>query len=428
MRILVWGMGYVGTVSAACFAQMGHDVIGVEPNLTKVQAINAGLCAIAEPGLEDLVGLGVSQGKLQATTPRNNLISEADLSLICVGTPSAPDGSLVTKYVEQVVIDIGQGISRTNSYHVVVVRSTLVPHVTENLLLPLLIKHSGKQAGVDFGLVVNPEFLREGSAISDFYSPPYTIIGEFDNQAGDVMEALYASIKTDIYRVTLVEAEMLKLVNNAFHALKIGFANEIGRLCSGLEIDSQKTMQLVCADTKLNISSAYLRPGFAFGGSCLPKDLRSLTFKGRSVGENLPILESILPSNQAQIDAVRRRVHAYDVNSLGILGLSFKLGTDDLRESPAITLARLLQDDGFDILLYDPQIRLDRMLGSNQEYLATQLPNVEQILCENPQDILENCQMIIICQNHPEFRYIIQAIATNNLNVVVINLVDYKLL
>jgi GDP-mannose 6-dehydrogenase len=348
MRILVWGMGYVGTVSAACLAQMGHDVIGIEPNLIKVQAINDGRCAIAEPGLENLVSLSVSQGKLTATTDGSTLVAQSDLSLICVGTPTATDGNLVTEYVEQVAIDIARGISTTNSYHVVVVRSTISSQLTRDLLLPLLEEHSNKQAGVDFGLVVNPEFLREGSAIADFYTPPYTIIGELDRRSGDTVASLYTTIKTDVYRVTLAEAELLKLVNNAFHALKIGFANEIGRLCSQLDIDSQKIMQLVCADTKLNISPAYLRPGFAFGGSCLPKDLRFLTFKARCLGEDLPILESILPSNQLQIAAVWAKVHDYGVNSVGILGLSFKMGTDDLRESPAITLARLLQEDGLD--------------------------------------------------------------------------------
>lgn len=423
MRILVWGMGYVGTVSAACLAQMGHEVIGVEPNPVKVRAINDGYSPIVEPGLEDLVKAAVSQKRLRATTEGSSLVTWADVSMICVGTPSSPDGGLVLTYIEQVLADIGRGLLEANSYHTIVLRSTVFSQVSRHLLCPLLEKYSGKLSGSDFGFAINPEFLREGSAIADFYAPPYIVVGELDTRSGDVVKALYNNIKADFYRVTLEEAELLKVVNNAFHALKTGFANEIGRLCSSLCLDSHTIMQMVCADTKLNISPAYLRPGFAFGGSCLPKDLRSLTFNARRLGLSLPILEAILPSNQLQIEATRIKVHEFGARCVGILGLSFKFGTDDLRESPAIALIRALWQDGLDVLVYDPQVQIDRMLGSNREYLERQLPNINQILCENSRDLLNKCQTVVVCQNNPEFMMILQEIAENNLDVAVLDLV-----
>jgi len=281
MRIIVWGLGYVGTVSAACLAQLGHEVIGVEPNLTKVEALNAGHSAIKEPSLDHLVSQMVGLGRLRATQDGVSLLPWADMSLICVGTPAAADGSPVLHYVCNVAMDIGRGLRETTNYHVVVLRSTVFPGTMRKVLGPLVEEHSGRQAGRDFGLVAHPEFMRETNAISDFYAPPYTIIGELDTRSGAQLELLYRDIQAPIYRVSLEKAECLKLANHALHAHKIGLANEIGRLCDRLAIDSHALMQLVCADTKLNISSAYLKPGFAFGGSCLPKDLRSLTFHAR---------------------------------------------------------------------------------------------------------------------------------------------------
>jgi len=410
MRIIVWGLGYVGTVSAACLAQLGHEVIGVEPNLTKVEALNAGACAIKEPGLDHLVSQMVETGRLRATQDGVSLIPWADISLICVGTPAAVDGSPVLEYIRNVALDIGHGLRDTSEYHVVVLRSTVFPGTMRKVLGPLLEEHSGRQVGRDFGLVMNPEFMRETNAISDFYAPPYTVIGELDPRSGDRIEALYRDLKAPIYRVSLEEAELLKLANNAFHALKIGFANEIGRLCDRLGIDSHAIMRLVCADTKLNISPAYLKPGFAFGGSCLPKDLRSLTFNARRLGVELPILDAVLPSNRLQLEAARLKVHELGARRVAVLGLSFKPSTDDLRESPIIGLIRDLWQDGVDVLVHDPDVQPDIMLGSNREYLERQLPQIQQILRPHIADALHDCQIVVVSQKRPEFTAALQAL------------------
>lgn len=410
MRIIVWGLGYVGTVSAACLAQLGHDVIGVEPNLTKVEALNTGHSVIKEPGLDHLVSQMVGMGRLRATQDGVSMIPWADMSLICVGTPAAADGSPVLDYVRNVAIDIGHGLRDTTAYHVAVLRSTVFPGTMRHVLGQLLEEHSGRQAGNDFGLVTNPEFMRETNAISDFYAPPYTVIGELDTRSGDRIEALYRDIKAPIYRVSLEEAELLKLANNAFHALKIGFANEIGRLCDRLGVDSHAIMRLVCADTKLNISSAYLRPGFAFGGSCLPKDLRSLTFNARRLGVEIPIVEAVLPSNRLQLEATRLKVHALGARRVAVLGLSFKPNTDDLRESPIIGLIRDLWQDGVDVLVHDPDVQPDTMLGSNREYLERQLPQIKQILRPHIADALHDCQVVVVSQKRPEFTAALQAL------------------
>jgi GDP-mannose 6-dehydrogenase len=420
MRVIVWGLGYVGTVSAGCLAQLGHEVIGVEPSLAKVEALNAGHCAIKEPGLEQLISQMVAAGRLHATQHGMAQLPWADMSLICVGTPAAADGSSVLDYVCNVAREIGEGLRASAHYHVVVLRSTVFPGTVSNVLSPLVTEHSGRQVGRDFGLVMNPEFMRETNAISDFYAPPYTIIGESDTRSGDQLAELYRDIAAPVYRVSLEEAELLKLANNAFHALKIGFANEIGRLCDRLGIDSHATMQLVCADTKLNISSAYLKPGFAFGGSCLPKDLRSLTFHARRLGVDLPILDAVLPSNRLQVELARLKVHELGARRVAVLGLSFKASTDDLRESPIIGLIRDLWQDGVDVLVHDPDVQPDAMLGSNREYLERQLPQIQQILRPHIADALQECQVVVVSQKRAEFTAALQAL---NGRVTVLDLV-----
>jgi GDP-mannose 6-dehydrogenase len=410
MRILVWGLGYVGTVSAACLAQLGHEIVGVEPNLNKVEALNAGHSAIKEPGLDQLVSQMVGMGRLRATQDGVSLLPWADMSLICVGTPAAADGSPILDYVCNVAMDIGRSLRETTAYHVVVLRSTVFPGTVRKVLGPLVEEHSGRQAGCDFGLVAHPEFMRETNAISDFFAPPYTVIGALDSRSGDQLEALYRDFQAPLYRVSPEEAECLKLANNAFHALKIGFANEIGRLCDRLSIDSHALMQLVCADTKLNISAAYLKPGFAFGGSCLPKDLRSLTFHARRLGVELPILDAVLPSNHLQLEAARLKVHELGARRVAVLGLSFKPSTDDLRESPIIGLIRDLWQDGVDVLVHDPDVQPDAMLGSNREYLERQLPQIHQILRPHIAEALHECHVVVVSQKRPEFTAALQAL------------------
>lgn len=420
MRILVWGLGYVGTVSAACLAKAGHEVVGVEPNPTKVESLNSGAGFIKEPGLDALLAEMVGKKRLRATQSGSEWVAWGDVSLICVGTPSAADGSLLLDHIRNAAADIGRGLRSAKGYHVVVLRSTVFPGTMRQQVVPTLEEHSGRRAGSDFGVVVNPEFMREASAINDFYAPPYTVIGQLDSRSGDAAAALYEGVTAPLRRLSLEEAEIIKLCNNAFHAIKIGFANEIGRLCDQVGIDSHAVMGMVCADKKLNVSTAYLKPGFAFGGSCLPKDLRSLVFHGRRAGVALPILESILPSNRLQIEAARIKLHEFRAGKIGILGLSFKPGTDDLRESPVIALIRDLWQDGADLTVFDPDVELDKMLGSNREYLERQLPQIQQILRTSIEDAMSEREIIVVNQKRPEF---VDALGRLNSSTAVLDLV-----
>jgi GDP-mannose 6-dehydrogenase len=420
MRVIVWGLGYVGTVVAACLAESGHDVIGVELSQEKVNAFNSGRSPIKEPHLDELIKKGIDNGNLKAVTDGLKYVAWGDASLICVGTPSLADGSPMLDYIKSVAEQIGTGLQTSERYHVVVLRSTVFPGVARDFLLPLIEQYSQRTAGKDFGIVVNPEFLRETDAIKDFYAPPYTVIGQLDTRSGDVMASLYENIPAPFYRVALEEAELLKVVNNGFHALKVGFGNEIGRVCDRLGIDSHVVMKLVCADTKLNISPVYLKPGFAFGGSCLPKDLRSLTFNARKLGVEIPILDAVIPSNHLQIEAARVKIHETGARRIGVLGLSFKAGTDDLRESPVISLIRGLWQDGLEVVVHDPDVNPDTILGSNLEYLRRQLPQISQIVTNDISDVLNNCQTVVVTQKRPEFIAALQGLSSD---IAVIDLV-----
>jgi GDP-mannose 6-dehydrogenase len=420
LQILVWGLGYVGSVTASCLAHLGYEVVGIEPSLVKVQRVNSGYSPVKEPGVDSMLGSAVAEGRLRAVNDGIPLLPCADISLICVGTPSNADGSLMLDYVRKVAADIGAGLRHSTKYHLVALRSTVFPGTTRNILGKILEEESGRKAGRDFGLAMNPEFMRETNAVEDFRVPPYTAIGELDSRSGDLLEEMYKPIQSPVYRVSLEEAEILKLCNNAFHALKIGFANEIGRLCDRLSIDSHSVMQLICADKKLNISPAYLKPGFAFGGSCLPKDVRSLIFHARGLGVEIPILDGILPSNRLQIDAARLKILQNGAQRVGVLGLSFKPNTDDLRESPIIQLIRDLWQDGLDVLVHDPDVKPEEMLGSNREYLERQLPQIHQILRSNLRDVLENSQLLVVSQRRPEFITKLKAL---NGHVTIIDLV-----
>ena len=403
MRVLVWGMGYIGTVSAACLASLGHEVIGIEPDPHKVRALNEGCSVIHEPGLDELIKAMTAAGKLKASQDGESLVGWADLSLICVGTPSDKEGAHATDALEQVAASIGRGMAASANRHTITLRSTVSPGTTQGLLRHLLERHSGKVAGKDFGLTMNPEFLREAVAVKDFYAPPYIIIGEWDTISGDTVDELYKGVNAEVYRIGLNEAETLKLLNNAFHSLKIGFANEIARFCEPLEMDSHLLMRLVCADTKLNISPAYLRPGFAFGGSCLPKDLRSLVYTARTAQVNLPIIESILPSNRLHIESACQKIRSLNSPRVGVLGVSFKPGTDDLRESPIIELLCALQNEGFDVRAYDPDVQLTSLFGANRAYLKRRLPDFEQILCADIDELFAASDTIAVCQRRPDF-------------------------
>lgn len=403
MRVLVWGLGYVGTVVSACLAQLGHEVIGVEVSAEKVAKFNSGYSPIKEPDLDEIIRQGLDNGNLKAVCAGREYVSWADMSLICVGTPSNPDGSPMLDYIYSVAEEIGYGMQNSDRYHVVVLRSTVFAGVARNEVLPILERCSQKQVGNDFGLAVNPEFLRETTAVRDFYEPPLTVIGQYDDRSGETVAKLYDGISAPLHRIAIEDAEVLKVVNNAFHALKVGFANEIGRVCDTVAVNSHTVMQLLCADTKLNISPKYLMPGFAFGGSCLPKDMRSLTFHARRMGERLPIMQGVLDSNQIHIESARLKVHDMGVRSVAILGLSFKAGTDDLRESPVIELIRQLWRDGVKVMVHDPDINLDTMLGGNLAYLNCQLPQIRQIFCNDINEVVEQCDGIVLSQHRAEF-------------------------
>ena len=403
MRISVFGLGYVGSVSAAAFAADGHEVIGIDVNEEKVGTINAGLSPIVEPGLAELLQQGVEARRLRATADAAEAVQKTDVSLVCVGTPSRRNGSLDLTYLTRVCEQIGTALRDKTPYHVVVIRSTILPGTTHERLIPALEATSGKRYGEGFGVCVNPEFLREGTALADFRRPPLTLVGH--NHAADAAPAaaLYAEIPAPLYHTSIRVAEMLKYVSNAWHAVKIVFANEIGNLCKGMEIDSHDVMDIFCADSKLNISPYYLRPGFAFGGSCLPKDIRALQYRGKEMDVELPLLNALLGSNRLQVQQAIDRVVEAGRKRVGLLGFSFKAGTDDLRESPMVILAEALLGKGFTLAIYDRNVSLARLVGANKQYIEEQIPHLSRHLCESIDELLDRSDVIVVGNADPEF-------------------------
>ncbi|HKY23658.1 MAG TPA: nucleotide sugar dehydrogenase [Gaiella sp.] len=399
MRIAVYGLGYVGCVSAAALTRLGHDVVGVDTNEDKVAAIAAGESPVLEPGLPELVAEAVAQGRLTARTDGEAPITEADIALICVGTPSRANGSTATEAIERVSESIGRGLGRRDSSRpraTVVLRSTSLPGTTEELVGPIVERESGKSLGSGFGLAMNPEFLREGSSLEDFFAPPKTVIGELDGASGDGLEQMYAGIPGPVFRVPIRVAEMVKYADNAFHATKIAFANEIGTLSRELGLDSHEVMNVFCADTKLNISAAYLKPGFAFGGSCLPKDLRALVHAGRRLDVSLPLLENVIPSNETHLQRVLDVLIASGRKRIGLFGLSFKPGTDDLRESPLVELAERLLGKGFDVRIYDPTVSLSRLVGANRAYVEEHIPHLSRLLSPSASEVFAHADVVVV--------------------------------
>ena len=376
MKVSILGLGYVGCVSAACLAKDGNEVIGVDVNSVKVELLASGKSPIVEPSLNELIEQFVGNGRLQVSTDVSFAVQNTNVSLICVGTPSNDNGSLKLDYVKNVCREIGEALAEKNGYHVVVVRSTVLPGTVDELLIPILEQSSGRKAGIDFGVCMNPEFLREGSAIRDYYKPSYIVIGELNEKSGDVIADLYKDIDAPAFRVPIRTAEMVKYVSNAYHALKIVFANEVGSLSRAQGIDGQRVMDIFCADTQLNISSTYLRPGYAFGGSCLPKDVRALLYRAKELDVDCEVLSSVIPSNQKQIEHSVKLVEKTGKKKVGFLGLSFKPDTDDLRESPAVILAETLLGKGYNIKIYDDKVELSRLLGANKAFLEGELPHI----------------------------------------------------
>jgi GDP-mannose 6-dehydrogenase len=420
MRVSVFGLGYVGCVSAAAFAADGHEVVGVDVNADKVSAVNGGLSPIVEPGLEELLARATADGRLRATTDAEGAIQATEVSLVCVGTPSRRNGSLDLTYLERVVEQIGGALASVHHYHVVVVRSTVLPGTTHEMVIPALERASGKKYGEGFGVSVNPEFLREGTALNDFRKPPLTLVGH--NHAADASGtiALYQAIDAPLVCTSIRVAEMMKYTSNTWHALKVCFANEIGNLCKRLGVDSHEVMDIFCRDEKLNLSSYYLKPGFAFGGSCLPKDVRALQYRAKEVDLDLPVISQILPSNRMQIEHAFDQVLETGRKKVGLLGFSFKAGTDDLRESPLVILAEALLGKGLSLSIYDKNVSLARLVGANKEYIEQQIPHLASLLCDTVAEVIDGADVIIVGNRSPEF---VQAITQCRRDQIVLDLV-----
>jgi GDP-mannose 6-dehydrogenase len=410
-QISVFGLGYVGVVSAACLSDDGHSVVGVDPNETKVSLISSGRSPIIEAEVDELIAAGVASGRLTAGTDAIAAIQETDVSLICVGTPSQPNGNLDLSYVEGVCADIGKGLKAKDDYHVVVVRSTMLPGSMLNVVKPALEAASGKRAGQDFGLAINPEFLREGSAVYDYRNPPKTVIGCSDERSGEIVSALYRELPGTTVVTDLRTAEMVKYVDNVWHALKVGFANEVGNVSKALGVDGHRVMDIFCLDTKLNLSPYYLKPGFAFGGSCLPKDLRAFTYKAKTLDLNLPILDSILPSNELQIRKAFDMVTNKDGRKVGILGFSFKAGTDDLRESPMVELIERLIGKGYELRVYDKNVNLAKLIGANRDYILNRIPHIAALMVDSMNEAILDADIVVIGNGDPEFRDALERLA-----------------
>ncbi|MCC6830666.1 MAG: nucleotide sugar dehydrogenase [Thermoleophilia bacterium] len=402
MRIAIFGLGYVGTVSAACLAQLGHEVSGVDVNSDKAADVAAGRSPIAEDGVAELLGAAVAAGRLRATTSAAQAAAWADASLVCVGTPSRANGGLDTSYVERVVEEIGAALP-PGARHTVIIRSTLLPGTTLGVLRPILERSAGRPVGGDLGLAYNPEFLREGSAVRDFTDPPYTVVGGVDAASEEVAAALYDGLGAPVHRVAIAEAEAVKYAANAFHALKVTFANEIGHLCKAIGVDGHTVMDILIRDTKLNVSPAYLRPGFAFGGSCLPKDLRALLHAARRADVDLPMLEGVLPSNRRQVKAAVDLVLAQGTRSVAMLGLSFKAGTDDLRESPVVELAETLIGKGCRLRIYDDNVNWARLVGANRRYIEATIPHLAELMVTSVEAAIDGAEVIVVGNASPEF-------------------------
>ena len=424
MNVSVFGLGYVGSVSAASFAADGHTVVGVDINPDKVASLNDGRSPIVEKGLDEQIRDNAANGRLRATTSTKEAVAATDLSLICVGTPSRRNGSLDLTYLERVCEQIGEALKDKESYHVVVVRSTVLPGTTHNVVIPALERTSGKKYGSGFGVTVNPEFLREGTAIKDFRQPPMTLVGHNYTSDARPTEALYSKVDAPLITTSIRTAEMIKYASNPWHALKVCFANEVGNLCKRLEIDSHEVMDIFCRDEKLNLSSYYMKPGFAFGGSCLPKDVRAMQYRAKEVDLEMPVIQSILGSNELQIRHALDMVVETGRKRVGLLGFSFKAGTDDLRESPIVILAEALLGKGYALSIYDRNVSIAKLVGANKEYINKQIPHLSSLLSDSIDEVLEKSEVIVVGNGSPEFT---EALRRTRPDQVVIDLFRLKI-
>jgi GDP-mannose 6-dehydrogenase len=426
MRISIFGLGYVGAVSAGVLAKDGHSVIGVDPHQPKVNLINSGQTPVIEKDVGEIIKTAVRASRLRATRDANEAVASSEISFICVGTPSQANGSLDLSYVRKVCEEIGVALKSKPSYHVIVARSTMLPGSMHNTVIPTLEEHSGKQAGVGFGVCNNPEFLREGTAVYDYYNPPKTVIGETDARAGDLLASLYDGLDAPLIRTSVKTAELVKYADNVWHAVKVGFANEIGNIAKALEIDSHEVMDIFCKDTKLNLSSYYMKPGFAFGGSCLPKDVRALVYKARSLDVETPLLSSIMPSNRLQIEKGISMITSRGNKRVGILGFSFKAGTDDLRESPIVELVERLLGKGYDLRLYDRNVKIASLVGANKDYILNRIPHISKLMVGSVDEVLEHGDTIVIGNSSTEFRAVPERISREQVVVDLVRIVNRR--
>lgn len=426
MKISVFGLGYVGTVSAACLARDGHEVIGIDPYRPKVELINKGLTPVIEKDIGDIIAAAVSYKRLRATTDVDEAIDSSELSLICVGTPSQLNGSLDLSFVRKVCEQIGAALRHKRDFHVVVARSTMLPGSMNSVVIPVLEEFSDKRAGWDFGVCNNPEFLREGSAVYDFDHPPKTVIGEIDQQSGSTVASLYSKLDAPLIRTDVQTAEMVKYTDNVWHALKVGFANEIGNICKALGIDGHRVMDIFCQDTKLNLSAYYLKPGFAFGGSCLPKDVRALVYKARSLDIEAPILNAIMPSNQHQIEKGLKMIIDQGNREVGFLGFSFKAGTDDLRESPLVELVERLIGKGYDVRLYDRNVNLARLVGANRDYILNHIPHISKLMVASIDEVMAHAKTVVIGNGDKDFEKVPEQLREDQVLVDLIRVTDAR--
>jgi GDP-mannose 6-dehydrogenase len=407
LRIGVFGLGYVGGVSSGCLANDGHEVIGVDPVQAKVDLINEGRSPIIEAEISEIIAATVASGKLRATTDPAEAVQASELSFVCVGTPSQTNGNLDLHYIRRICEQIGGALRDKVAHHTVVIRSTILPGTMHGTVIPVLEEFSGKKAGIDFGVCHNPEFLREGSAVRDFNAPPKTVIGELDEASGSLLAQLYEKLHAPLIRTSLETAEMVKYVDNSWHALKIGFANEIGNVCKVLGVDAHVVMDIFCQDKNLNISSAYLQPGFAFGGSCLPKDLRALSYTAKTHDLELPILTSILASNEIQVNRGLQLIMQKGHKKVGILGFSFKAGTDDLRESPVIEVIERLLGKGYDLRIYDKNVNIASLVGANRDFILNRIPHISRLMVDHIDAILDHAETIVIGNKDPDFQNVL---------------------
>ncbi len=424
MKISIFGLGYVGAVSLACLSRDGHEVIGVDIDRTKLELIAAGKTPVVEEGMVDLMQQVAASGRVKVTTDAQQAVHDSEISLVCVGTPSAANGSQDQGAILRLSAELGLAIRDKAAKHVVVFRSTLVPGTVEDVLRPIIESASGKKDGVDFFLCFQPEFLREGSSIRDYDKPPFTVVGANHEHAAERLQALFGHLPCKFLKTSVRSAEMMKYCCNNFHALKITFANETARLCEALGVDPFEVMDLVCQDTQLNISKAYLKPGFAFGGSCLPKDLRATSYLAKIHDVEVPMLSAILPSNRNHLDQALDKIMATGKRRIAFVGLSFKTGTDDLRESPLVTLAEQLIGKGCELSIFDPEVSLAKLLGANKSFIEKHLPHIGQMLRPTLEEVIDVAELIVLGSNDAQ---LIEAVASHSrADQIVLDLVKPK--